>query len=69
LLVAPKKAARWDAGFFGDRLVEYSKKGVSSALVTEKIWICGPPGMQETFDRVAEKNQGLFADRNVIHIV
>lgn len=59
---------RWDQSFFNRELVKYAETGTAGAEITQKIWVCGPPGMQESFDRAAET---MRADgiRRAIHVL
>jgi len=40
-----QKSPRWDKNFIQDNLETYQPEGIS------KIWVCGPPLMQELFDK------------------
>lgn len=40
-----KSAPRWDSNFIKEQLETYSKSGIS------KIWVCGPPLLEEVFDK------------------
>lgn len=38
-------ARRWDSNFIKEQLETYSKSGIS------QIWVCGPPLLEEVFDK------------------
>ena len=37
---------RWDANFISQEINKFGSKNISM------VWVCGPPVMNETFDRV-----------------
>jgi len=63
-----RKPPRWEESFFKDKFTLYSKNGSHQYEQTMKMWICGPPAMQETFDRAAE-DLGVFAGKGVVQIL
>lgn len=46
---------RWDYKFLNDRF-----GGKKDPEAVKKIWVCGPPLMNESFDKALEK---IFGDR------
>ena len=43
--IPAQKAVRWDREFFRKKFTEFDNAGVA------KVYICGPPILQEFFDR------------------
>jgi predicted ferric reductase len=41
---------KWDESFIEKRLLKYSSEDL------KKIWVCGPPQMNESFDKALEKH-------------
>ena len=61
---------RWDATFFKDRLGEYSKTAGASQMRCQKVWMCGPPGMQQTFDISFQEEKHKYEDpQSVVQIL
>lgn len=52
------KPPRWDQSYFEKEITRQSDAGA------KKLWICGPPMMQENFDKAAGSKY-----RNKIHVL
>jgi predicted ferric reductase len=56
--------ARWDSVFIERQVEIHSKNNL------KKIWVCGPPAMNETFDRTLGNIAGKYKlHRNQIEIL
>ena len=53
---------RWDITFFKDRLDEYSKTEGAAQMRCQKVWMCGPPGMQQNFDLALQEEKHKYQD-------
>lgn len=49
LRFSDKNAPRWDPNFIDRQLKNFSTQNL------KRIWVCGPPAMNEVFDRTLEK--------------
>lgn len=52
-IYAKKKPARWDEKFIDAELTPLAGK-------IKKVWVCGPPILNQTFDMVLSKNKEKF---------
>jgi len=50
-----KNPRRWDEKFICDQFEQFEVDEI------KKVWVCGPPAMQETFDRAIHAGKGKLA--------
>lgn len=52
--------ARWDEAWIANTLLQYK------AAEVQRVWVCGPPVMNETFDRTLMDMRSRMPASNVI---
>ena len=56
-----KNLKKWDQQFFSEKIKKYL--GMNAA----RIWICGPPLVQEYFDRATDEDPEIAKHKDKLH--